>query len=177
MTLPITLIAAQGRNRVIGADGAIPWHLGTDFAHFKAATLGKPVVMGRKTWQSLPRRPLPGRMNIVVSRDPGFGPIDGLVMASLETALEAATAQARVLGTDEVCVIGGAQIYAAALPLASRLLVTDVDASPSGDAVFPEIDLAVWELASQQQHPAGPRDDHGFTIRDWRRKGRTPSNQ
>jgi dihydrofolate reductase len=165
----ITMIVAQGTNRVIGSDGAIPWHLSTDFAHFKAATLGKPVIMGRKTWQSLPRRPLPGRLNIVVSRDPDFGPVAGLVMANLDVALQVAMAHAAAAGCAEICMIGGAQIYQAALPFASRLLVTDVDAAPPGDALFPVIDPAVWRLHSQTQHQAGPKDDHDFVIRDWRR--------
>ncbi|MCU0881796.1 MAG: dihydrofolate reductase [Hyphomonadaceae bacterium] len=168
--ISITLIVAQGANRVIGADSAIPWHLSTDFAHFKAATLGKPVIMGRKTWESLPRRPLPGRMNIVISRNPGFGPIAGLVTSGLDVALQMASAHATAGGLDEICIIGGAQIYQAAMPVASRLLVTDVDAAPDGDAVFPVIDTAAWTLHHQTFHAAGPKDDHAFVIRDWRRK-------
>jgi dihydrofolate reductase len=168
-TPTITLIVAQGANRVIGADGTIPWHLSTDFAHFKAATLGKPVIMGRKTWQSLPKRPLPGRLNIVVSRDHSFGPIDGLVISDLILALEAAKAHATAAGSVEICVIGGAQIYTAAMPLATRLLVTDVATSPSGDAHFPEIDPNQWHLHSQIAHAAGAKDDYDFVIRDWRR--------
>jgi dihydrofolate reductase len=166
----ITLIVAQGSNRVIGAEGAIPWHLATDFAHFKASTLGKPVVMGRKTWHSLPKRPLPGRLNVVVSRDRDFGPVAGLVMSSLELALETARAHALASGQCEVCVIGGAQIYQAALPLATRLLVTDVAAAPQGDAHFPVIDPAIWDVRNEVHHPAGPRDDYAFTIRDWRKR-------
>jgi dihydrofolate reductase len=170
-TPTISLIVAQGRNRVIGADGAIPWHLSTDFAHFKAVTLGKPVIMGRKTWQSLPKRPLPGRLNIVVSRDPAFGPIQGLVVSSVELAVETAKAHCKLtLSADEVCVIGGAEIYAQALPLADRLWVTDVDASPKGDALFPEIDPEIWQIGSEVSYPAGPKDDHAFTIRSFNRR-------
>ena len=127
----ITLIAAVAQNRCIGADNAMPWHLPEDFAFFKACTLGKPVVMGRKTWDSLPRKPLPGRRNLVVSRQPGWQAAGAECFASLDEALAA------LAGEAEIMIIGGAQIYAQALPLATDLRLTEVALTVDGDAFSP----------------------------------------
>jgi dihydrofolate reductase len=138
--VPISLIWAQARNRVIGAQGAIPWHLPEDMANFKALTTGSTVVMGRATWDSLPERfrPLPDRHNIVLTRQPGWA-ADGVeVAASLEAALAAA---------GDIWVIGGAAVYSAALPHADRVVLTEVDASYDGDTFAPELD-EVWQLVS-----------------------------
>lgn len=163
----LSLVVAQGRNRVIGAAGGLPWHLAGDMRHFRRVTLGKPVVMGRKTWASI-GRPLPGRANLVVTRDTGFQAPGALVHSSLGAALAAGRAIALQSGADEVCVIGGAEIYAQTLPLADRLHVTDVDAAPEGDALFPEIDPALWRLMAEERHEPGPQDDHPYVIRRYR---------
>ncbi len=133
----LALIAAMDRNRLIGRDNTLPWRLPEDLRHFKATTLGKPVIMGRKTWESL-GRPLPGRRNIVVSRNASY-PLQG---GELATSLEAALAL--TAGCDEVFVIGGAELYRQALPLAQVLHLTEIDASHEGDAWFPEFSAAEW---------------------------------
>ena len=141
--MTLGLIWAQTPAGVIGIEGRIPWHVPEDMAHFRAVTDGHPVVMGRATWLSLPERfrPLPGRANVVLSRDPAFVAPGARVAASLESALAA-------VGDDDVWVIGGAAVYAAALPLADRLEVTEVDLDVAGDAFAPAIDPTVWVVAS-----------------------------
>lgn len=167
MTAPrvdIVLVVAQSRNRVIGANGAIPWRLKTDMAHFRAVTLGKPVVMGRKTWASL-KGPLKDRDNIVVTRDPGFRAEGVWSISNIEAALAFACARALSRGVREACVIGGAEIYAAALPAAQRIHLTDVDAQVAGDVWFPDLDPAQWREISTRDAPAGPGDDHPMRFR------------
>lgn len=161
----ICLIVARGRNGVIGRAGDMPWRLSSDLKHFKALTTGKPIIMGRKTWDSLPRRPLPGRLNIVVTRQADFIAEGGQVARDLDTAFDLATAQARIDSVDEVFVIGGAQIYAAALARANRLYLTEVEADPAGDAVFPALVARQWSEVSRRVCEAGPGDDHGFVCR------------
>jgi dihydrofolate reductase len=156
---------ARGANGVIGVGGALPWRLKSDLAIFKAVTLGKPVIMGRKTWDSLPRRPLPGRMNIVLSRDGSFEPHGAVICESFNEALQIGREQAAEDGADEVCVIGGAEIFKAALPRARRLYVTEVDAAPEGDVRFPDFDETAWTEVRREAHAAGPEDDHAFVFR------------
>jgi dihydrofolate reductase len=152
-SLPLSLIAALGENRVIGIDNSMPWHLPGDFKYFKATTLGKPIIMGRKTWDSL-GRPLPGRLNIVVSRQAGLQ-LDGAeVYPSLESAVVRAQEWANQQGIDEVMLIGGAQLYAQGMAQADRLYLTRVTLSPEGDAWFPEFDLTQWKLVSNIENPA-----------------------
>jgi dihydrofolate reductase len=152
-SLPLSLIAALGENRVIGIDNSMPWHLPGDFKYFKATTLGKPIIMGRKTWDSL-GRPLPGRLNIVVSRQAGLQ-LDGAeVYPSLESAVVRAQEWANQQGVDEVMLIGGAQLYAQGMAQADRLYLTRVVLSPEGDAWFPEFDLTQWKLVSNIENPA-----------------------
>jgi len=142
----ITLIAAVARNGVIGSNNALPWHLPEDLKHFKQLTTGQAVIMGRKTWESLPERfrPLPGRQNIVVTRNAQYLAAGAAVVTSLEAALKVG------VGETAVFVIGGAELYAHALPLAQRLELTEIDAEFAGDAYFPAIDRAQWrELARQ----------------------------
>jgi len=158
----ISLIAARGRNNVIGSDGDLPWRLSSDLKLFKAVTRGKPVIMGRKTWESLPRRPLPGRLNIVVTRQEGYRAEGAHVAGDMGEAFDAAFIQANQDQVDEVFVIGGAQIYAAALTLADRLYLTEVDASPAGEACFPDFDEAAWTELGRE---AGEADDHNFIFR------------
>jgi dihydrofolate reductase len=161
--------AARGRNGVIGRDGALPWRLKSDMALFKETTMGKPVIMGRKTWESLPKRPLPGRINIVLTRDGSYieEPIarGALICERFDEALQIAREQAEEDGVDEVCVIGGAEIYAVALPKARRMYLTEVDAEPEGDVRFPPFDEADWREVRREAHPAGEGDEHAFTFR------------
>jgi dihydrofolate reductase len=166
--LPLSLIAALGENRVIGVDNSMPWHLPGDFKYFKATTLGKPIIMGRKTWDSL-GRPLPGRLNLVVSRQNGLQLEGAEVFSSLETARERAEQWAREQSVDEVMVIGGAQLYTQALPQADRLYLTRVALSPEGDAWFPEFDTAQWVKVSDAENAAvDGKPAYSFEI--WERK-------
>ena len=160
--LPLALIAALARNGVIGRDNHMPWHLPADLRHFKARTLGKPIIMGRKTWDSL-GRPLPGRLNLVVSRQPGLR-LDGAeVFASLDDALRRADQWAAEQGVDELMLIGGAQLYAQALPLAERLYLTRIELEPQGDAFFPELIAAEWMCTEREVHEAAePAPAHAF---------------
>ncbi len=167
MTEPIrlSLIVAQGRNRVIGSAGQLPWRLKDDLAHFKRTTMGAPVIMGRKTWESLPKRPLPGRPNIVISRDWNYDAAEARVYSSVSPAINAAKAMALRAGQPEVFIIGGAAIYEMALPLADRIYLTEVDAEPVGDAYFPAIDTRAWSESSVTRFAAGEGNDHAFTLR------------
>lgn len=150
---------------MIGRAGALPWRLKSDMALFKATTLGKPVVMGRKTWDSLPRRPLPGRLNVVLSRDGGFEPAGAVACDRFVEAISIAREQAAEDGAAEVCVIGGTALFALALPRAARLYLTEVDAAPEGDAWFPPFDEAGWTEVRREAHAAGEGDDHPFVFR------------
>jgi len=143
----IGLIWAQARDAagrpVIGAAGEIPWRVPEDFAHFKATTAGHPVVMGRRTWESLPRRPLPGRTNVVVTRRPGWSHDGAVAAGAVDDALALAAAAP---GGDEVWVMGGGEVYAATLALADRLVVTEIDLEVEGDAFGPAVDPLTWEI-------------------------------
>lgn len=166
MTIPIALgPVARARNGVIGKDGKLPWRLKSDLALFKQTTMFKPVIMGRKTWDSLPFKPLPGRLNVVLSRDGSFQPRGAVVCETFGEALEIAREQAAEDGAEEVCVIGGAALYALALPRARRIYVTEVDAEPQGDVLFPAFDEADWTEVRREAHPAGEGDDHAFVFR------------
>lgn len=165
----IVLIAVVAENGVIGRGGVMPWRLKSDMAHFRALTMGKPVVMGRRTYLSLHVKPLPGRTNIVASRDPSFTAPGVLVARSFEVAIEAARGDALRRGAD-IMVIGGADIYALAMPLAGRLEITQVRMSPEGDSVFPPIDPAIWRETARNAHAAGPGDDAGFDIVTYQRR-------
>ena len=167
MSYPLLAVGpiARDRNGVIGRDGALPWRLKTDLIHFKAITLGKPVIMGRKTWDSLPKKPLPGRLNIVLSRDGTFEPDQALVCESFNDALQIAREQAADDGASEVCVIGGASLFAEALPRARRLYLTEVLAEVDGDVRLPPLDESGWRELERTEHPAGPDDDYPFVFR------------
>jgi dihydrofolate reductase len=153
----ISLIAALDRNRLIGAGNRLPWHLPADLAHFKRLTLGRPVLMGRRTWESL-GRPLPGRRNIVLTRDAGFQAPGCVAVHDIESALAAA---GRV---DEVFVIGGAAFYAQMLPRARRMYLTLVEAEFSGDAWFPAFDPEDWRETASEAHAADERNPHPFRF-------------
>ena len=161
----ISLIVAVSENGVIGRDGELPWRLSDDLKRFKAVTLGKPVVMGRKTWESI-GRPLPGRQNIVVSRRPGLE-LDGAdVVDSAAAAIDAAA------GVDEIMIIGGSEIYAMFLPHAERIYLTRVHAEVQGDARFPELG-SDWRLVSDERHAADDNNDHDMSFRVYERTGRS----
>jgi dihydrofolate reductase len=161
----LALVVARARNGVIGRDGGLPWRLKSDLAHFKATTMGKPVLMGRKTWESLPRRPLPGRTNIVLSRDSSFERDGALVCERWDEAIGIAREQAAEDDAGEVCVIGGRALFELALPKARRLYLTEVEADVEGDVHFPAFDEAAWREVRREGHPAGEGDDHPFVFR------------
>ncbi|MGO4872639.1 MAG: dihydrofolate reductase [Roseiarcus sp.] len=169
MSAPVlALIAAVARNGVIGAGDALPWRLSSDLKRFKALTMGKPLIMGRKTFQSI-GRPLPGRAIIVVTRDEGFA-ADGVEIArDIEAALRLAEAKACAAGADEIIVAGGGEIYAQTIARAGRLYVTEVALAPSGDAHFPPIDPAIWREVKREAGARGPRDEADFAFVEYER--------
>ena len=147
--MKLSLIVAVSRNGVIGVDNKLPWHLPEDLKYFKSVTMGKPLVMGRKTYDSI-GRPLPGRTNIVVTRDPKWQAAGVEVAQSLEAALEVGRNACVKVGADEIMVIGGEQIYRMTLPAADRLYLTQVDADVEGDAFFPDVDFSEWKQVAEQ---------------------------
>lgn len=151
------LVAALARNGVIGAQGKLPWHLPEDLQHFKRLTLGHPVIMGRRTWESL-GRPLPGRENVVISRRPGYAAAGASVASSLQAAI------ALCAGEPVAFVIGGAEIYAAALPLADGLVMTEIDRDYAGDTRFPEWDRKAWKVSQREAHTSGDGVRFDFVL-------------
>ncbi|MGQ0672483.1 MAG: dihydrofolate reductase [Hyphomicrobium sp.] len=170
MSVLISLIVAVAENGVIGVSdaaggGGLPWRMSSDLKTFRRLTLGKPIIMGRRTWAALPKKPLDGRDNIVVTRDTLFEAPGATVVHTLADALIVGRTLARTSGAGEVMIIGGAEIYAHALPLADRIYLTDVHAVPEGDVRFPAFDPAEWETVSTGPLPRGERDDHAATLR------------
>ncbi|MGB3455733.1 MAG: dihydrofolate reductase [Litorimonas sp.] len=165
LTPPIlSAIVARASNGVIGRDGDLPWRLRSDLRHFKRVTLGKPCVMGRKTWESLPF-PLPGRPNLVLTRNADYVAEGAEVFTDLSDMVGRAAELAGRMGVEEVMVIGGAQLYKKLMPWTDRIYDTRVAAEVDGDAVFPELSDADWTVASEASHAAGPGDDHDFVVR------------
>jgi dihydrofolate reductase len=160
----ISLVVAVADNGVIGANGGLPWRMSSDLKAFRRLTMGKPVVMGRKTFMTL-KKPLDGRDNIVVTRDATFAVEGVTAVQSIDDALIIARTLARTSGADEVMVIGGAEIYRAVLPRADRMYWTQVHAAPDGDVVFPPIDPDLWTEVSVEALPRGDRDDHAATLK------------
>jgi len=158
----ISIIVAASTNNVIGAKGELPWRLSADLRHFKAVTMGKPIVMGRKTWESIGRA-LPGRQNIVVTRQSGYEAEGCDVVASIDDAISVAG------DVEEIMVIGGSQIYELAMPMAQCLYVTRVHADVDGDAHFPSVDETVWKLVSDESHTADDRNEFDFSFRVYER--------
>jgi dihydrofolate reductase len=156
---------ARARNGVIGRDGKLPWRLKTDLANFRTVTMGKPIIMGRKTFDSLPGGALPGRTNIVLTHDQAYAPKGALTVDDFSEAVQIAREQAAEDGVDEVCVIGGASLFELALPRARRLYLTEVEAEVEGDVTLAPIDEGRWREVSREAHPAGPKDEYPFTIR------------
>jgi len=167
--MEIVLIVAVADNGVIGSGGAIPWRLRTDQRRLKAMTMGKPVVMGRKTFVSL-KRPLPGRTNIVITRDEHFRAAGAVVTTSFSTARAVARADALRRQVTEIAVIGGAEIYAQWMTIADRLEITEVHARPEGDTSFAAIDKAAWNEVARVRNPAGPDDSVDFSYVTYRRR-------
>jgi dihydrofolate reductase len=167
--MQIVLIAAVADNGVIGAGGGIPWRLKTDQQRLKMITLGKPVVMGRKTFISL-KRPLPGRTNIVVTRDAGFRSPGAVVTNSFANAQAIATGDALRRSVAEIAVIGGAEIYAQWMDRADRLEITEVHSRPEGDTYLAAIDPARWQEVARVRNPAGPDDNSDFSYVTWVRR-------
>lgn len=168
MTVAIALIAAIAENGVIGNGDRIPWYLPGDFAHFKRMTVGKPIVMGRRTFESI-GRPLPDRTNIVVTRQPDYAPAGVIVINSVEEAVAEAQRIAVETRQNEVMVCGGAEIYRQAMPLADRMYLTLVDGNPEGDVLFPPIDFGLWTAAGEIKVQPHPNDSTGFRVRVYRR--------
>ena len=160
--MTISIIVAASENNVIGVAGELPWRLSDDLKRFKAITMGKPIVMGRKTWDSI-GRPLPGRQNVVITRQAGFA-ADGCDIVTSKSEVIAVTA-----GAAEVMVIGGSQVYELFLPDAQRLYLTRVRAEVQGDAFFPEIDESEWRLVNDESHAADDRNAFAFSFRTYER--------
>ncbi|MGN8022423.1 dihydrofolate reductase [Phyllobacterium sp. 22229] len=155
----ISFVVAVAQNGVIGRDNGLPWRLSSDLKRFKAVTMGKPIIMGRKTWDTL-GKPLPGRTNIVITRDPAFA-VDGVIaVRSVDEALMIAGSHAAADKVDEICIIGGGEIYRQLLDRADRLHVTWVLANIEGDASFPPIDPKNWNEVFQEEFPAGEKDNY-----------------
>jgi dihydrofolate reductase len=166
--MEIVFVVAVAENGIIGAKGGMPWRLKSDMARFKALTIGKPVVMGRKTFASLPR-PLPGRTNIVITRDADYRAAGAVVTTSSANAYEIARGDALRRSVAEIAVIGGADIYRQWLDRADRLEITEVHARPDGDTVF-DVDKAEWEEVARLRHPAGRDDSADFSYVTYRRR-------
>ena len=158
----IVFVVAVARNGVIGRDNKLPWRLKADLAHFKATTMGRPILMGRKTWESL-GRPLPGRRNLVVTRDADYAAPGAEVFSDIDTALHA-------VGSDKVCVIGGAELFRQLMDRVDLLVLTEVQADVPGDVYFPEYDRGEFVETRRESHPADPQNEYPFDFVELRRK-------
>lgn len=159
--MKIVLVAAIGRNNVIGRNGQLPWRLKSDLKHFRAVTTNRPVVMGRKTFESM-GKPLPDRTNIVLTRNLGLIVPGGALANSMDAAMGFARQDAIRRGVDEIMIIGGGDVFERMLPMADRLEITHVNASPEGDAFFPRLEPSDWREVKRASYPAGPDDDASF---------------
>jgi dihydrofolate reductase len=167
--MQIVLVAAIGANNTIGIEGRLPWQLKSDLKHFRKLTMGKPVLMGRKTFESI-GKPLDGRTTIVLSRNLSTKVPGGVIATSLNAALGVGREDARKRGVDELMVIGGSQVFSDVLPYADRLEITHVHASPDGDVFFPDIDSSAWREVKREDHAAGPDDSASFTVATYLRR-------
>ena len=176
MTASLVLVVAYAEHRVIGADGGMPWHLPSDLRHFKQVTMGKPVIMGRKTFESIGRA-LPGRDNIVVTRDAEYTAAGACVAGDIDAAIRLARESACRDGQSEICVIGGGEIYRQTLELAARVYLTEVHLSVEGDTSFPELSVHEWTEVAREDHVAGDKDtaDFSFVVLD--RTGTAVANE
>lgn len=173
MSVPVAMIAAVGQNGVIGANGGIPWRIPADMAFFRATTLGKPIIMGRKQFETVGRS-LPGRTNLVVSRRKDFQPDGVIVIDDLAAAIDHARAIATAEGAPEAMVIGGGEIYRQAIGQADRLYISHVALAPAGNVLFPAINPDQWEVVGAPVIPASPRDEAAFEVRIYGRRSRPP---
>jgi len=162
-SLPVTIVVAVADNGVIGRGNALPWDLPDDLQHFKRTTMGRPVIMGRKTFESI-GRPLPGRLNIILTRDDAWQAAGVSVATSMEQAIDIAEGQALIDGADSVMVIGGAEVYRQALPFTSRVFLTRVHGKIHGDAFFDLGQIALWRELSRLEISAGERNSHDFSV-------------
>lgn len=169
-SVKLSLIVARSRNGIIGKDGDLPWRLADDLAFFKSATIGSAIIMGRRTWESLPKRPLPGRDNIVLSRDWTYQAEGARVFTAIAPALEAGKALARAREAREAFVIGGAALYASTISVADLLYITEVDTEIEGDAHFPKFDESQFSEITAKSFEANDRNDYPFTLRVLKRK-------
>ncbi len=161
--MTISLVVAASSNNVIGRDGGLPWHLPDDLRQFKRLTTGKPVIMGRRTFESI-GKPLPDRRNIVLTRDPDFAADDCEIVSSVGDAIDL------VEGEGEVMIIGGGLVYHDFMPLADRIYLTRVQADVEGDTHFPEVDGATWQLVSSEHHAADDEHRHAFDVMVFERR-------
>ena len=162
-SLPVAIIVAVADNGVIGRGNALPWDLPDDLKHFKRTTMGRPIIMGRKTFESI-GRPLPGRLNIILTRDDAWQAAGVSVATSMEQAIDIAEGQAMIDGADSVMVIGGAEVYRQALPFTSRVFLTRVHGKVHGDAFFDLGQIALWRELSRLEISAGERNSHDFSV-------------
>ena len=169
MRFPLIVVVAAAENRVIGRDNQLLWRLKTDLRRFRELTWGKPMIMGRKTFQSI-GKPLPGRETIIVTRDPAFQAAGAHVAHTWPDALEQAAELAAGMGASEVAVVGGAEIYALAMPQVRKIYLTRVHAAPEGDAIFATPDPHEFREFGGKYHPVGPDDEHSFTFIDLERR-------
>jgi dihydrofolate reductase len=168
--IELVLVAAVADNGVIGRGGTLPWRLKSDMRHFRAITWGKPVVVGRATFLSFTTKPLPGRTNIVLSRDDSFATPVAVVSSSVEPPLRVARGDALRRAVGAIMVVGGADIYAQTIAIADRLLITRVHLQPQGDAKFPAIDPDAWRETDRSEHRPGPDDETSFTTLVYERR-------
>ncbi|WFE67849.1 dihydrofolate reductase [Thiomicrospira sp. R3] len=161
----LMMIVAMAKNRMIGLNNKMPWHLPDDLKYFKAQTLNKPVIMGRKTFESIGARALPNRPNLVISRNPDFSAAGSVVFNSVEKAIES------VSDAPEIVIMGGAQIYAQWVDKVDRLLITEVNAEPQGDAFFPQLDKQAWLEVSRKAHVADENHCYAFDFVEYQRRG------
>ena len=166
--MQLSLIWAMAENRVIGRDNSLPWRLPNDMRHFMKTTMGRPVIMGRKTFESM-KAPLPGRTNIVLTQNHEWQREGVQVAPTLDEAIALAESQCLIDGVDEVMIIGGAQIYALALPIADRLYMTIVHAEPAGDVFFPPVDLTGWRVVAEERFDADERHSSAYTFQTMER--------
>jgi dihydrofolate reductase len=159
----VALVAAVAENGVIGNQGRMPWRIPSELRHFRRTTMGKPLIMGRKTFAAFPK-PLDGRDNIVLTHNRDYAPKGAIAVESIEQALKIATDCAVARAAEEIMVIGGAEVYSLMLPHAHRLYLTRVHAEPDGDVHFPSLDLSSWSEAESSYHPRADTDEHDYTI-------------
>lgn len=162
--IKVAIVVARSKNFVIGRDGDLPWHLSSDLKNFKSITSGKPIIMGRKTFQSLPRL-LPNRTHIVISRDIEYRPDGALLFSNIQSAIAAAKSIAFDKGLDEICIIGGGEIYKQAIEFAVIIYLTIVDCEIEGDTYFPQLDEKIWKEVEVTNFEKSEKDDFAFELK------------